>query len=215
MLTLGIHTAMASCEIAIVRGAKILATRKETMRKGQDARLPGLVREACETAGVRLHDIERFGVVTGPGSFTGVRVGVAFARGLALATGAPCIGITSLEAALPEGQQGSAIVLLPAQRRAPDITYWSQRFRTGEAVASAEEIRLDALVELLEAHPHMVFGDAGALQDIMPGLEVRSAGPCAIRTAQLTQVFDPLLHPPRPVYARAPDAALPMEKAGS
>lgn len=209
MLTLALHTAMAGCDVAIVRDGESLSACEAQMRKGQDARLPGLVREACQSASIQLEDVDRFGVVTGPGSFTGVRVGVAFARGLALATGKPCVGITSLEAALPAGQQGSAIVLLPAQKRAPDITYWSQRFRTGQAVAPAEEVTLDALVDLLSAHPHMVFGEAAALQTVLPDLEVRPARPTAHRAAELAALFDPDRHTPRPVYARAPDAALP------
>ncbi|MEM1036822.1 MAG: tRNA (adenosine(37)-N6)-threonylcarbamoyltransferase complex dimerization subunit type 1 TsaB [Pseudomonadota bacterium] len=211
MLSLAIHTAMAGCEIALIRDGAVLAERAEAMRKGQDARLPGLVQACCETAGINLKEIDRFGVVTGPGSFTGVRVGVAFARGLALATGAPCVGITSLEAALPDGQQGSAIVALPAQKRPPDITYWTQRFRSGSATGLPEEMDLDALVSLLEAYPHMVFGEAGALQSTLPDLQVRPAQPSAVRAAQLTTLFEPDEHPPRPAYARAPDAALPKQ----
>jgi len=183
------------------------------MARGQDVRLAGLVAEACAEAGVTLAQIDRFGVVTGPGSFTGVRVGVAFARGLALATGASCIGVTSLEAALPAGQQGSAIVVLPAQKRAPDITYWTQRFRSGLATGPAEEMALEALAALLDAHPHMVFGDAAGLQAVLPNLDSREATPTARRCAELAAMFDPGMHPPRPTYARAPDALLPGGKA--
>ncbi|WOR15594.1 tRNA (adenosine(37)-N6)-threonylcarbamoyltransferase complex dimerization subunit type 1 TsaB [Hyphomonas sp. FCG-A18] len=213
MLTLALHTAMAGCDVAIQRDGTVLANLSEAMRKGQDARLPGLVALACEQAGVTLEEVERFGVVTGPGSFTGVRVGVAFARGLALATGVPCVGVSSLEAALPDGQQGSAIVLLPAQKRPPDITYWAQTFRSGAATAPPEEMPLQAVADLLNAHPHMVFGNATALQEILPDLSVRVAQPSAARAAALTAVFDPASHPPRPSYARAPDAALPGGKS--
>lgn len=213
MLTLGLHTAGPACEIALVRAGGLLAARHEAMARGQDARLAGLVAQTCAEAGVTLAQIDRFGVVTGPGSFTGVRVGVAFARGLALATGASCIGVTSLEAALPAGQQGSAIVVLPAQRRAPDITFWTQRFRSGLATGPAQEMTIEALVELLGAHPHMVFGDAAGLQSVLPGLESRMASPSARRCAELAAVFDSGAHPPRPTYARAPDALLPGGKA--
>ncbi|MEO1642696.1 MAG: tRNA (adenosine(37)-N6)-threonylcarbamoyltransferase complex dimerization subunit type 1 TsaB [Pseudomonadota bacterium] len=213
MLTLAIHTAMAGCEVAIARDGAVIAGRAEAMRKGQDARLPGLVADCCEAAGVTLNEFDRFGVVTGPGSFTGVRVGVSFARGLALATGVPCVGISSLEAALPEGQQGSALVALPAQKRPPDVTYWTQRFRSGSATRAPEEMRLEDLAALLEAYPHMVFGDAEALQSALPDLEVRAAKPSAVRAAILTSQFDPAEHPPRPTYARAPDAALPKARS--
>ncbi len=209
MLTLAIHTADPACDIAIVRGGALLAHIHEPMQRGQDARLPGLVQQACVVAGISLTDIDRFGVVTGPGSFTGVRVGVAFVRGLALATKTAAIGITSLEAALPAGQQGSAIVVLSAKKRAPDITYWTQRFRSGLATGQAEEMPLAALIDLLQAHPHMVYGSAPALVAEMPEIDVHPAQPCAIRVAELTAEFNPAEHPPRPVYAREPDALLP------
>ena len=209
MLTLGIHTAGAACDVAIVHDDRVLAVCTESMVRGQDARLPMLVQAACDEAGVELSAFDRFGVVTGPGSFTGVRVGVSFARGLALATGKPCLGITSLEATLPKGQQGSAIVALPAQRRAPDITYWTQTFRSGSATGQPSEMRLEALSELIKAHPHMIYGSASELAEIISGLDVRSAEPSAARAAELAAVFAPDEHKPRPTYARAPDAALP------
>lgn len=213
MLTLGLHTAGPACDVAIVRDGVLLSRQHVEMTRGQDAQLPGLVAKACRDAGIALGDIERFGVVTGPGSFTGVRVGVAFARGLSLATGAPCIGVTSLEAALPVGQQGSAIVTFPAQKRQPDITYWMQLFRSGMATGEAAEISLEALMTLLREHPHMVYGEAGALTDAMPDQTVHAAAASAQRCAELAAVFDADAHPPRPSYARAPDALLPGGKA--
>lgn len=213
MIVLAIHTAGPACEVALWRDGEVVAHLREAMLRGQDVRLPALVAEACNEVGIELSDTDRFGVVTGPGSFTGVRVGVAFARGLALATGAPCLGITSLEAALPKGQQGSAIVILPAQRRAPDITYWTQRFRSGVATGPAEEMRLEDLAALLTAHPQMVFGDGEALTKAMPDLQVAPATPCAERAAELAAIFEPDARPPRPTYARAPDALLPGGKA--
>jgi len=212
MIVLAIHTAGPACEVAVWRDGGVIAHVREPMLRGQDVRLPALVAQVCNMAGVELSDIDRFGAVTGPGSFTGVRVGVAFARGLALATGAPCLGITSLEAALPDGQQGSAIVILPAQRRAPDITYWTQRFRSGAATGSPEEMRLEDLAALLTAHPHMVYGDGAALIEAMPDLQVTPATPQATRAAELTAIFEPSAHPPRPTYARAPGALLPGGK---
>lgn len=212
MKVLAFHTAGAACELALIDGARPLAERREQMVRGQDARLPDLVQDILDAAQLRLNQIDRFAVITGPGSFTGIRVGVAFARGLALATGAPCIGVTSLEAALPDGQQGSAIVALPAQKRAPDITYWSQTFRTGVATAPATELRLEDLRALLTARPHMVYGDPEALAPHLPGIAVSPALPSARRAAQVAATLDPESRPARPTYARAPDAALPGAK---
>ncbi len=212
MLILGLHTAGPACDVALVRGGEILSQSHTPMTRGQDARLPELVAQACAEANVGLGDLDRIAVVTGPGSFTGVRVGVAYGRGLALVTPADCVGVTSLEAALPAGQQGSAMVLLPAQRRPPDITYWTQRFRSGVATGPAEEVALDHLPGLLNAHPHMLYGNADALIVAIPEQKVHPAQPTAQRAAMLAAGFAPDTHPPRPTYARAPDALLPGGK---
>lgn len=209
MIVLGFHTAGPACELALIRDGDALAVRTEAMQRGQDARLPGLTQALLSDAGLALDAIDRFAVITGPGSFTGIRVGVAFARGLALATEKPCLGITTLEAALPAGQQGSAIVALPAQKRPPDITYWTQTFRSGIATDAASEMPLQAVVDLLSSHPHMVYGDAAALQAELPDLPVHAAQPSALRAAQLAAGLSPEDRTARPTYARAPDAALP------
>lgn len=215
MNILAIHTAGPACELAIVRSGELAAARQEAMMRGQDALLPGLTEDLLKDANLTLDQIERFAVVTGPGSFTGIRVGVAFARGLGLATGKVVIGITTLEAALPAGQQGSAIVALPAQKRLPDITFWTQTFRSGLATHDAEETSLGALRDRLASHPHMIYGNPDALALHLPGAIIHPATPSAARAAELAADFDPEAHPARPAYARAPDAALPKPVTSS
>ena len=213
MLILGLHTAGPACDLALVKDGEIIAERKEEMMRGQDARLPGLMGDVLAEAKTDLNSIDRFAVVTGPGSFTGIRVGVSFARGLALATGAPCLGVTSLEAALPAGQQGSAIVALPAQKRPPDITFWTQTFRTGMATGPAQEMSAEALRSLLREHPHMVYGDADLVAPHLEGQNVHAATISAFGAARCAANLDPETRPATPTYARAPDAALPASKS--
>lgn len=213
MKILALNTAGPACDIALLDASTVLAERREAMARGQDARLPSLLRDVLETANLALSQIDRIAVVTGPGSFTGVRIGIAFAKGLALATKADLVGVTTLEASLPEGQQGSAIVLLPAQKRPPDITYWAQRFRSGEPTGPAEELALRQLKDLLVARPHLVFGSADALQEKMAGLPMTGAAPTAINAGRRAMRLDPERHPARATYGRAPDAALPGGKA--
>lgn len=213
MLTLGLHTALGECALAIARDGVVIAETSKAMPRGQDAHLPRLTHEVCQAAGVTLSEISRFGVVTGPGSFTGIRVGVAFARGLALANDVPCLGITTLEAALPAGQQGSAIVVLTAQKRPPDITFWVQTFRSGVATALPQELPKAELLDLLQAHPHMVFGTKKDLTSHLDQYTIHEARPEAERVALLAAEFEPDTHPARPTYARAPDAALPGQSA--
>lgn len=212
MIVLGIHTAGPACDLALLRDGEVLAQVREPMMRGQDARLPDLTKSILASADCTFADISRYAVVTGPGSFTGIRVGVAFARGLSLATGASCIGVTSLEAALPAGQQGSAIVALAAQKRPPDITFWAQTFRSGMATAEATEMRAEALVQLLSDRPHLLFGDQEALSQCFPEDSIHPAHPTAARAASVAAALDPDLRPARPTYARNPDAALPSRK---
>lgn len=212
MIVLGIHTAGPACDLAVLRDGKVVAEIREPMVRGQDARLPDLTKALLDTAGCTFSDISRYAVVTGPGSFTGIRVGVAFGRGLSLATGAPCIGVTSLEAALPAGQQGSAIVALAAQKRPPDITYWAQTFRSGMATDIAREMPEDELVQLMSDRPHMLFGDPEALSRCFPNETIHPAEPNAARAATVAAELNPDQRPARPTYARSPDAALPASK---
>lgn len=214
MIILAIHTAGPACDLAILQDGAVRAERQEAMLRGQDARLPQLVQDTLSGANVSLDQVDRFAVVTGPGSFTGIRVGVAFARGLALATGKPCIGVTSMEAALPAGQQGSAIVALPAQKRAPDVTFWIQTFRTGTATGPASEMAVEDLITLLRDRPHMVYGDASTLEAYLPDTRIHAATPNAVRAGQVAAILDPEVRPARPTYVRAPDAALPKAKPG-
>ena len=130
MLTLGIHCAGSACEVAILRNGALIAARSEAMRRGHDQRLPMLTQEAVAEAGLELRDIDRFAVCVGPGSFTGIRVGVAFARGLALANGSKAVGVTSLEAMLADDVT-PAVAILPAKQRLPDLSFWVQSFENG------------------------------------------------------------------------------------
>ena len=79
MLILGINTVADACEAALVRDGAVIAERAEPMNQGHDARLAPVVEQLMRDAGIPFGDLHRVAVVVGPGSFTGVRVGVAFA----------------------------------------------------------------------------------------------------------------------------------------
>lgn len=210
MIVLGLNTAFSSMEAALVRDGEILADVREHLPRGQERRLPGLVAELCESAGVALSQLDRIGVVTGPGSFTGLRIGVAYSRGLALVTKAAAIGITSLEAAVPQGMEGTVLACLAAQRRPPDQTWWVQGISEGQGIAEVIEVPLTDLVPMLEGFHAPIFMDGSdALGDLAAKLDLRPLHPSAITAALKASAFDPAEHPPTPVYARAPDATLP------
>lgn len=188
MLILAINTAEAACDVAIIQDDAVVLERRETMAQGQDARLPLLIEGLLGEAGFTLKDLTRIAVVTGPGSFTGIRIGVAFARGLALALKIPAVGLTSLEAGAPPAMIGPAKLALAAQKRPPDRTWWTQELQEGLGVTPVIEEPETALDprDLETATPRAAWA----------GLKAASV--------------DPAAHAPSPVYARAPDAA-PMK----
>ena len=97
-LVLGFDTSAAHCAAALLMGEQLIARADEPMDKGQAERLLPLLEELLAGAGYSWQDLDLLAVGTGPGNFTGVRIAVAAARGLALALKIPAIGVSTLEA---------------------------------------------------------------------------------------------------------------------
>ena len=98
MIVLTIDTCLGACSAGLFDGDRPLAVRHEAMSRGHQERLAPMVAEVLAEAGVEPDQIDRVAVTIGPGSCTGLRVGVAFAKGFASAMAIPCIGIGTLEA---------------------------------------------------------------------------------------------------------------------
>jgi tRNA threonylcarbamoyladenosine biosynthesis protein TsaB len=96
-LVLAFDTSAAHCAAVLVRDGRVLASAAETMSRGQAERLFPMIEELLAEAGVGWDDLGGIGVCTGPGNFTGLRVAVAAARGLALSLGVPAVGVSRLE----------------------------------------------------------------------------------------------------------------------
>lgn len=111
---LAFDTSAQHCAVAVLRGDTALASRAEEMARGQAERLFPLIEAALANAGIGWGDIDRIGVGTGPGNFTGIRIAVASARGLALSLGVPAIGVTTFDAIRLDAPD--ADVAVPAPR---------------------------------------------------------------------------------------------------
>jgi tRNA threonylcarbamoyl adenosine modification protein YeaZ len=129
-------TSAAHCAAAVVRGDRLLASRFEEMGRGQAERLMQLLDDVMAEAGCGWADLDAIGVGIGPGNFTGIRIAVATARGLAMALGVPAIGVSSFEI-LREGAPASGRVLVSLE--APRGLAYVQSF-DGDAPAGAPRL---------------------------------------------------------------------------
>ncbi len=98
MIVLGIDTATAMSAVGVVRGERVLGEAAERAGAGHAARLPALVAQVLEQSALTLGQVDAIAVSTGPGSFTGLRVGLGFAKGIAFAGSLRIVGVSTLEA---------------------------------------------------------------------------------------------------------------------
>jgi len=121
MIVLAFDTALAACSAALydTRLDEVLSARHALMAQGHAEALPGMIAGVMGEAGLAMSAIDRIAVTRGPGTFTGVRIGLATARGLALALDRPAIGIGTLEAlaaAVPAGGNTPIVSIIDARR---------------------------------------------------------------------------------------------------
>lgn len=207
-LVLSFDTSSAHCAAALLRGQEVLANRSEAMQRGQAERLMPLIQDMLTDQDLNWQDLDLIGVGTGPGNFTGVRLSVSAARGLALSCKIPAIGVTTFEAMAHE-LASPVLVALDARR---DELYL-QLF----ADTSPEPIlaKADALPDWVSEAQNIV-GDAAeqlatALQNTkvvtQPMPLAEAIGRIALMRASLPQPR------PTPLYLRPADAKPPREQA--
>ncbi|MEM7731802.1 MAG: tRNA (adenosine(37)-N6)-threonylcarbamoyltransferase complex dimerization subunit type 1 TsaB [Pseudomonadota bacterium] len=112
-LTLGFDTSAAHCAAALLSGEDVLTARSEDMTRGQAERLMPMIENMLSEHTMSWADITRIGVGIGPGNFSGIRISVSAARGLALSLGVPAIGVTTFEATMLTAIEGQ-IPAVPA-----------------------------------------------------------------------------------------------------
>lgn len=200
---LGFDTSAAHCAAAVVSGDRVLAAAHEDMARGQAERLMPLIEQVLADAGIAYHDLAAIGVGTGPGNFTGIRVSVSAARGLALALGIPAIGVSVLEA-LAHGPSGVRIASVPAPRG----TIYAQVIGGGGPLAHgpAESIALECPPR---SEPACIGAGADVLAARFAGQVTAPREPLAVAIARIADARRFNLNPPAPtpIYVRPADAA--------
>ena len=194
MIILGLDTTGPYCSVALVDTAKVLAYKTENIGRGHAERLAPMVQEVLAEAGLTAKDVDKLAVCTGPGSFTGLRVALAFAKGFALPRKLSVIGLSShavwAAQADPEGQK--KLVSIADVRRGE--LCWSAVFH-GQALEDAVTQKAeDARSAIAKLNPDIILED-----------EIVDARTLAWLGAELS----PADYPAAPLYSRGPDAKLP------
>lgn len=220
MIVLGLDAAGAGCGVAVRRDGRVVAVRTEAMAQGHAVRLMPLVLEVLDEAGLAPGAIDLFGVTTGPGSFTGLRVGLAAVGGLALGAGRKIVGIPSFDAVLADlgpVAAGTILVALDGRRAEPFARLFDA---TGQPLGEPLCLPAADLVALVPSGPLTLAGDGAHL--VLPALagrpDVSRAGPAAIDPATVARLAEERADqaregPPPPLYVRPPDAVPLADRA--
>ena len=234
---LAFETAGSNCSAVVARGGVVLAEERRPLRHGHGEMLLPMIERVTIASGLPRREIDTVAVAVGPGGFTGIRVGLAAASGIALALGARLVGVSSFEAVVAgvierdDGVgRGSLLVALDSRR----ADFYVQLFaldhaaRCAAALAAPQAVLPDRLTEYLAGYlaevgggaPLLIAGDAAdaAAAALEPGAALRVAHHSAPDALGVAAAARQRLHaadagePVRPVYLRPPDVTLPARR---
>ncbi len=199
MLILAFDTSAGGCSVALLDGDQVLAQDRRAMQRGQSEALLPMIEAICAEGDRPLYEVEGLAVTHGPGSFTGLRIGLAAAEGLALALDIPAVGISSFEArAAGEMRGGPALCVLDSGRAEPFACRLTPEGREDGAAFTDTPA---ALAALAEREGRLAIGfDIASLAVINDPID-----PAGLARLAMPRFADPAALPPlRPHYARAP-----------
>jgi tRNA threonylcarbamoyladenosine biosynthesis protein TsaB len=216
MLILAIDTALDACAAGVLDtdAGKLIAQESLPMKRGHAEALMPLIARVMKASGVAFAALDRIAVTTGPGSFTGLRVGLSAARGIALAADKPVVGLTTLTAyAAPMVSESGEHPVISAIDARHDHVYFQVVSGNGSSLIRP---RVAPIEEALDASrfgaPHLVGNAADILSrrwpvDALPPFKVDAQpAPDIAWVAWLGAAVSPNTAPARPYYLRAPDA---------
>ncbi len=204
-VVLGIDTALGQTSVSLCCGAKELAGKHVLERESQASSLLMWVESVLHDAGLWYENVDALSVAIGPGGFTGIRVGLAAARGIALAANKPLVGFSTME--MMAYDRGKAIVhaVLPAGRGMVFV----QSF---QGMMSRDEARMVLQEEVKVLVSDVVVTTIAGL-DAICSVQMYDVSRSAYVLCQLAQKSGIEIHIPIPLYIRPPDAKLPTKAA--
>ena len=214
---LALDTAGNSCSVALWRGGAVAAQDFEAMPRGQSERLFPMISGVLEAANLGFADLDGLAVTVGPGAFTGVRIGLAAARGLALARSLPLFGATSFEVAafaVPEEVRAGRLLAVALDSKRADL--YVQAF--GHAAPPPAALRPESLDAYLPEGALLLTGSgldqarpalAAAGRDVTAWTACEPAATALVRLAVSQGLPESGADRPAPLYLRPPDVTLP------
>jgi tRNA threonylcarbamoyl adenosine modification protein YeaZ len=210
MNLLAIDTALEKCSVGVAAGGREPVLVSETIGRGHAERLFGMISAAISEAGQELTDLDRIAVTIGPGSFTGLRVGIAAARGLALVIGCPVVGIGTLDAIAEKARilAGNVPVLAVLDAKRGEI--YAQAFDGDGRALSEPEVGSVARLGALLGGGMAIAGSGARLVrrgvDSTAAILHEDSAPDIAAIVRLALAATEPTGSPRPLYLRPPDA---------
>ncbi|MDF0496274.1 tRNA (adenosine(37)-N6)-threonylcarbamoyltransferase complex dimerization subunit type 1 TsaB [Bradyrhizobium yuanmingense] len=216
MLILAIDTALEACAAAVLDtdAGELLARESQLMKRGHAEALMPMIARVMQSAGLAFTSLDRIAVTVGPGSFTGLRVGISAARGLALAAKRPAVGLTTLSAyAAGVVAKSGTVPVISAIDARHDHVYFQIVAGDGSQLVRPAVASIDAAIAASQhGAPHLVGNAAGILAGRWPkdgpqpvAIDAQPA-PDISWVAWLGAAANPDTNPARPFYLKAPDA---------
>jgi tRNA threonylcarbamoyladenosine biosynthesis protein TsaB len=215
MRVLAIDTALAACSAAVLdTEGGIVASESLPMTRGHAEALMPLLARLKDKTGMAFADLDRVVVTTGPGSFTGLRVGISAARGIAVAADKPAVGVSTLSAyAAPHFADDETLPVVAAIDARHGQVYFQVFGFAGRTVIAARLAQLREAVHAAAKVPTRIVGSAAlavaaglSAADAMPAAVDARAAPDIAWVARVGAALPQGQSPPKPQYLRAPDA---------